>query len=34
VDVPEWHGDVDSSVDTMVWLVGKMLADPKHLYRS
>jgi ASC-1-like (ASCH) protein len=34
LDVTEWHGDTDSYVDAMVWLVGKMLADPKHFYRS
>ena len=26
--------DVDDYVDAMVWLVGGMLADPKHFYRS
>ncbi|HUR08064.1 MAG TPA: hypothetical protein VM347_36350, partial [Nonomuraea sp.] len=34
LDVTAWAGDVDSYVDAMVWLVGKMLADPKHFYRS
>lgn len=34
LDVTEWPGDTDSYVDAMVWLVGKMLADPKHFYRS
>jgi|GEM_PF-426933 len=34
LDVTEWHGDVDSYVDAIVWLVSKMLADPKHFYRS
>jgi len=34
LDVSEWGGDTDSYVDAMVWLVGKMLADPKHFYRS
>jgi hypothetical protein len=28
LDVTEWSGDTDSYLDTMVWLVGKMLADP------
>jgi ASC-1-like (ASCH) protein len=34
LDVTEWPGSLDSYVDAMVWLVSKMLADPKHLYRS
>ncbi|WP_248961358.1 ASCH domain-containing protein [Sphaerisporangium perillae] len=34
LDVTEWPGDTDSYVDALVWLVGKMLADPKHFYRS
>jgi ASC-1-like (ASCH) protein len=29
-----WPGDVDSYVDALVWLVGRMIADPKHFYRS
>jgi ASC-1-like (ASCH) protein len=34
LDVTEWPGDVDSYVDALVWLVGRMIADPKHFYRS
>ncbi|WP_245679180.1 ASCH domain-containing protein [Actinomadura hibisca] len=34
LDVTDWEGDTDDFVDAMVWLVGKMLADPKHFYRS
>jgi ASC-1-like (ASCH) protein len=34
LDVTAWEGDVDSYVDALVWLVGRMLADPKHFYRS
>jgi len=34
LDVTAWEGDADSYVDALVWLVGKMLADPKHFYRS
>lgn len=34
LDITEWPGDADSFVDAMVWLVGRMLADPKHFYRS
>jgi ASC-1-like (ASCH) protein len=34
LDVTAWEGHTDSYVDALVWLVGKMLADPKHFYRS
>jgi len=34
LDVTEWPGDTDSYVDAMVWLVSRMLADPRHFYRS
>ena len=34
LDVTDWPGDIDSYVDAMVDLVGRMLADPKHFYRS
>lgn len=34
LDVTEWPGSVDDYVDAMVWLVGSMLDDPKHFYRS
>lgn len=34
LDVTDWDGDTDSFVDAMVWLVTRMLADPKHFYRS
>ncbi|WP_255218810.1 ASCH domain-containing protein [Actinomadura formosensis] len=34
LDITEWPGTTDSYVDALVWLVGKMLADPKHFYRS
>ena len=34
LDITTWPGDVDSFVDAMVWLVGRMLSDPKHFYRS
>jgi hypothetical protein len=34
LDVAPWEGDVDSYTDAMVWLVGRMLSDPKHFYRS
>ena len=29
-----WPGTVDNYVDALVWLVGGLLADPKHYYRS
>lgn len=34
LDVTAWPGDTDSYVDALVWLVGRMLGDPKDFYRS
>jgi len=34
LDATAWTGAVDDYVDAMVWLVGRMLSDPKHFYRS
>ncbi|WP_231618618.1 ASCH domain-containing protein [Nonomuraea sp. SBT364] len=34
LDVTEWPGNTDSYVDALVWLVSRMLDDPKHFYRS
>ena len=34
LDVTGWPGSIDDYVDALVWLVGRMLADPKHFYRS
>ncbi|XRQ08582.1 ASCH domain-containing protein [Actinomadura welshii] len=34
LDITEWPGTTDSYVDALVWLVGKVLADPKHFNRS
>jgi ASC-1-like (ASCH) protein len=34
LDVTAWGGGTDSYVDALVWLVGRMLTDPKHFYRS
>ncbi len=34
LDVADWPGSTDDYVDALVWLVGRMLADPKHVYRS
>jgi hypothetical protein len=29
-----WPGSVDDYVDALVWLVGELLTDPKHFFRS
>ncbi|MEZ0109282.1 ASC-1-like (ASCH) protein [Catenulispora sp. EB89] len=34
LDATAWTGAVDDYVDAMVWLVGRVLSDPKHFYRS
>lgn len=34
LDVTAWTGGVDDYVDALVWMVGRMLSDPKHFYRS
>lgn len=36
LDITTWPGDVDSFVfvDAMVWLLGRMPAEPEHFYRS
>jgi len=34
LDVTAWEGGVDSYADTLVWLAGRMISDPKHFYRS
>ncbi|MGX7826880.1 ASCH domain-containing protein [Actinokineospora sp. 24-640] len=34
LDTTTWPGDVDNYVDSLVWLVGELLADPKHFFRS
>ena len=34
LDTSAWPGDTDSFADAMVWLVGRMISDPKHFYRS
>jgi ASC-1-like (ASCH) protein len=34
LDVTGWPGSIDDYIDALVWLVGRMLADPKHFYRS
>jgi ASC-1-like (ASCH) protein len=34
LDTTNWPGDVDNYVDSLVWLVGMLLTDPKHFFRS
>lgn len=34
LDTTTWPGDVDNYVDALVWLVGELLTDPKHFFRS
>ncbi|MDT5025295.1 MAG: hypothetical protein QOE61_1721 [Micromonosporaceae bacterium] len=30
----QWPGTVDNYVDSLIWLVNGLIADPKHFYRS
>jgi hypothetical protein len=32
--IARWPGSVDDYVDALVWLVGELLTDPKHFFRS
>jgi len=32
LDTTTWPGDVDNYVDSLVWLVGELLTDPKHFF--
>lgn len=34
LDTTAWPGTVDDYVDALVWLVGELLTDPKHFFRS
>ncbi|SEO83589.1 ASC-1 homology (ASCH) domain-containing protein [Amycolatopsis saalfeldensis] len=34
LDTTAWPGPVDDYVDALVWLVGELLTDPKHFFRS
>jgi ASC-1-like (ASCH) protein len=34
LDTTAWPGDLDDYVDALVWLVGELLTDPKHFFRS
>ncbi|HEV2780469.1 MAG TPA: ASCH domain-containing protein [Actinophytocola sp.] len=34
LDTTAWPGHTDDYVDALVWLVGELLTDPKHFFRS
>jgi len=34
LDTTAWPGSVHDYVDALVWLVGELLTDPKHFFRS
>lgn len=34
LDTTQWPGDTDHYVDALLWLVGELLTDPKHFFRS
>lgn len=34
IDTTTWPGSVDNYADALVWLVGELLGDPKHFFRS
>ncbi|MGH3799121.1 MAG: ASCH domain-containing protein [Pseudonocardiaceae bacterium] len=34
LDTAAWPGSVDDYVDSLVWLAGELLTDPKHFFRS
>jgi hypothetical protein len=34
LDTTTWPGELDNYVDSLVWLVGELLTDPKHFFRS
>ncbi len=34
LDTTTWPGTVDNYVDALIWLVGELLGDPKHFFRS
>ncbi|MFI7691809.1 ASCH domain-containing protein [Nonomuraea sp. NPDC049655] len=34
LNITAWPGSVESFADAMVWLVGRMLDDPRNFYRS
>lgn len=34
LDTTSWPGSTDHYVDALLWLVGELLTDPKHFFRS
>lgn len=34
LDTTAWPGTTDNYVDALVWMVGELLTDPKHFFRS
>ncbi|MFJ6019966.1 ASCH domain-containing protein [Nocardiopsis alba] len=34
LDTTRWEGGTDHYVDALLWLVGELLTDPKHFFRS
>ncbi|WP_246258101.1 ASCH domain-containing protein [Amycolatopsis anabasis] len=34
LDTTAWPGSINNYVDALVWLVGELLTDPKHFFRS
>ncbi|URN05635.1 ASCH domain-containing protein [Actinomadura madurae] len=34
LDTTTWPGELDNYVDSLVWLVDRLLSDPKHFFRS
>lgn len=34
LDTTTWPGSTDNYVDALLWLVGELLGDPKHFFRS
>ncbi|CAL9550595.1 hypothetical protein SUDANB121_04447 [Nocardiopsis dassonvillei] len=34
LDTTQWPGTTDHYVDALLWLVGELLTDPKHFFRS
>jgi ASC-1-like (ASCH) protein len=34
LDTTAWPGPIDNYVDALVWMVGELLTDPKHFFRS
>lgn len=34
LDTTQWPGETDHYIDALSWLVGELLTDPKHFFRS